>query len=433
MNIEPTISIISINYNGKELIPPFLAAIKAIKYPKDRYEVIVVDNNSSDGSDLLVEEKYDWVKLIRSNRNLGFGGGNNLGIKAAKGDFLFLVNNDTVVDSNCLLEFNDCYKRWSVKHKVGALSAKLVLMDKYLPVFLKDVFLHDYIYSKSQNYGVNKTPFIIKKPMVKRYEEDVFLPLNYQIKSGLDLELVVKNPGETDGEIAIGKGVSCRIGYLKNKDFRNALFELSANQVRECLFDLVQNAGSYIFRDGFGRDRGSLIIGGDQYYEEDVGQYDKEEKISAFCGAGVFINKKAINDTGGFDESFFMYYEDGDLSFRFKEAGWDIVYCPKAKIRHIHAASSKEWSPSFIYNVERSRLLFVGKHWPRLLVVWEWVKYILKDTIAVPVGHLFFMEYRASLGKLWLRLKVNLSIAPHILRSLMKPDRLSYSDVKKLY
>lgn len=429
----PKITIITVNYNGKEILKEFLESVDKLIYPKGLLDVVVVDNNSSDGSVPYIKKIAPSVKVIKSKKNLGFGGGNNLGIKAAKGDFLFLVNNDTVIDPDCLLGFNDCYRRWSAVDKIGAVSAKLVLIDKYIPITLQNAFLHDYIYSKRRDYGVNKAPYIIKRYAGEGDPERVYLPVNYRTEGQLNFELIVKNPGEPSGVASVGKNYSNKINYLKHENFKKLNFRLSKKETEECLLDLVQNAGSYVFRDGYGRDRGSLIIGGKQYYEEDYGQYNKEEKINAFCGAGVFINKKALNNTGGFDESFFMYYEDSDLSFRLKEAGWGIIYCPKAKIRHIHAASSKEWSSSFIYNVERSRLLFVGKHWPRLLVIREWIKYIFRDTIAVPIGHLFFMEYRAFLGKLRLRLKVNLSVAPHILRSLMRSSRLSYADIKSLY
>jgi len=429
----PKITIITVNYNGKEILKKFLESVEKLIYPKDLLDVVVVDNNSSDGSVSYIKKIAPSVKVIKSKKNLGFGGGNNMGIKAAKGDFLLLVNNDTVIDPDCLLSFNDCYRRWSAVEKIGAISAKLVLIDKYIPITLRNAFLHDYVYSKRRDYGVNKAPYIIKRHTGERDQERVYLPVSYRTEGQLDFELTVKNPGELGGMVSVGKKYSSKINYLKHENFKKINFRLSNKETEECLLDLVQNAGSYVFRDGYGRDRGSLIVGGNQYYEEDIGQYDKEEKISAFCGAGVFVNKKALNEVGGFDETFFMYYEDDDLSFRFRKAGWEIVYCPKARIRHIHAASSKEWSQSFIYNVERSRLLFVGKHWPTLLVVWEWAKYIFKDTIAVPVGHLFFMEYRVFLGKLRLRLKVNLSVAPHILRSLMRSSRLSYADIKSLY
>lgn len=427
------VSIITVNYNGKKILPMFLSGVSAINYQKNRFELIVVDNGSTDGSDKMIEENYKWVRLIKSKKNLGFGGGNNFGIESAKGDLLFLVNNDTVLDPDCLLKLTECFKRWGKGHKVGAVSAKLLLIDKYIPVNLQNAYLHDYSFDNVKNYGINKVPYIIREYLGENYQERAYIPLNYGQNGNLKLKLIVKNPGDVEGKVRLGKGEFKGIDYSDGDDFRHLDFELSNKQVDDYSIDLIQNAGSYIFRDGYGRDRGAIIIGGKQFYEEDKGQYNEEEKLSAFCGAGVMINKKAIKEIGKFDESFFMYYEDDDLSFRIREGGWDIIYCPKAKIRHIHAASSGEWSPKFVYNVERSRLLFVSKHWPKPLVIWEWLKYFFKDTIAVPIGHLFFMEYREFLGKLRLRLMVNMSIIPFIIKSLFERSRLTYADVKKLY
>ena len=90
MNIE--VSIITINYNGLE---DTCALIESIPF-NEIMEVIVVDNASKDQDADIIVQRYPQVKVIKSERNLGFAGGNNLGIQAAKGKYLFLVNNDTV-------------------------------------------------------------------------------------------------------------------------------------------------------------------------------------------------------------------------------------------------------------------------------------------------------------------------------------------------
>ena len=70
---------------------------------------------------------------------------------------------------------------------------------------------------------------------------------------------------------------------------------------------------------------------------------------------------------GGFDEQFFMYYEDTDLSFRMKAGGGKIMYCPDSIVRHIHTGSSTEWSPFFTYHVYRNKLLFLYKNFNKKL------------------------------------------------------------------
>ena len=85
-------SIITINYNG---LADTCALIETIPFNEDM-EVIVVDNASDHQEADTIAERFPLVKVIRSDRNVGFAGGNNLGIQAAQGTYLFLVNNDTV-------------------------------------------------------------------------------------------------------------------------------------------------------------------------------------------------------------------------------------------------------------------------------------------------------------------------------------------------
>ena len=92
MHQEREFSIITINYNG---VNETCALIETIPF-NDEMEVIVVDNASKNDEATEIENKYPRVKVIRSDKNLGFAGGNNLGIKAAKGKYLFFVNNDTI-------------------------------------------------------------------------------------------------------------------------------------------------------------------------------------------------------------------------------------------------------------------------------------------------------------------------------------------------
>ena len=88
------ISIITINYNG---LNDTCALIETIPN-NDNLEVIVVDNasNNQEAETDTISKKYPHVKVIKSEKNLGFAGGNNLGIKAAQGKYLFFINNDTI-------------------------------------------------------------------------------------------------------------------------------------------------------------------------------------------------------------------------------------------------------------------------------------------------------------------------------------------------
>jgi GT2 family glycosyltransferase len=93
------------------------------------YEIIVVDNASTDGSADFITKNFPEVKLIVSKKNLGFAAGNNLGIKAATGDIVMLLNSDTQIIGDCL---DICLKYLKKRDRIGVLSPKVVLSDKRL-------------------------------------------------------------------------------------------------------------------------------------------------------------------------------------------------------------------------------------------------------------------------------------------------------------
>ena len=92
MQNECKLSIIIVNYNG---LKDTCALIDSIPF-NDEMEVIVVDNASKEDEASIIAQRYPQIKTIRSDKNLGFAGGNNVGVKVAKGNYLFLINNDTL-------------------------------------------------------------------------------------------------------------------------------------------------------------------------------------------------------------------------------------------------------------------------------------------------------------------------------------------------
>ncbi|HUX89003.1 MAG TPA: glycosyltransferase, partial [Chloroflexota bacterium] len=75
----------------------------------------------------------------------------------------------------------------------------------------------------------------------------------------------------------------------------------------------------------------------------------------------LLIRASLLADIGGFDERFFMYYEDTDLSWRARLRGWKVVYAAQAVVRHAHRASTSGWTDRFVYYTERNRLLMLLK------------------------------------------------------------------------
>jgi hypothetical protein len=112
MNI-PKVFLIILDWNGLKDTCECLESVKKIDYPN--YEVIVVDNGSTDGSCQVIPQRFPWVKLICNQRNEGFARGNNIGIGYAlnqNADFILLLNNDTVVDPQILSHFIQAAKKY---------------------------------------------------------------------------------------------------------------------------------------------------------------------------------------------------------------------------------------------------------------------------------------------------------------------------------
>ncbi len=96
MKPVPFVSLITLNYNQAEVTCALLKSIQRLSYPA--FEVIVVDNNSTQNPTALIrKENFANTRVIVNDENLGFAGGNNVGIRQAQGDFLLLLNNDTEV------------------------------------------------------------------------------------------------------------------------------------------------------------------------------------------------------------------------------------------------------------------------------------------------------------------------------------------------
>lgn len=115
------ISIITINYNG---LANTCALIETIPFNDYSLEVIVVDNASSEDEATLIEQRYPQVKVIRSKENLGFAGGNNLGIKAALGRYLFFINNDTILKPQTS-DLKHLIERLESDTKIGMVCPKI--------------------------------------------------------------------------------------------------------------------------------------------------------------------------------------------------------------------------------------------------------------------------------------------------------------------
>ena len=120
------LSIITLSYNTKELLKRCLQSVE--KAEKDNYQIetIVVDNASSDKSPEMVAKEFPQVKLIKSKKNLGYAGGNNLGLERTQGEFILFLNSDTEIDKEALIKMMKFMKGNS---RTGASTPKTMLFS----------------------------------------------------------------------------------------------------------------------------------------------------------------------------------------------------------------------------------------------------------------------------------------------------------------
>ena len=259
------LSIIIVNYNVKYFLEQCLhSSLKALAQVKEAHgdwdgEIFVVDNNSVDGSIEMVEERFGEVKLIANRDNKGFSKANNQAIKLATGEYILLLNPDTVVAEDTFLK---CLEFMDQHPEGGGLGVKM-------------------IDGKGE-----------------------FLP---ESKRGLPAP-----------DVAFYK-----------------IFGLSN------LFPKSKIFGKY-----------------------HLGFLDKEEthEIDVLAGAFMLLRKSALEKVGLLDETFFMYGEDIDLSYRLTKGGYKNYYFPDTRIIHYKGESTKKDSVNYVFVFYNAMIIFAKKH-----------------------------------------------------------------------
>ncbi len=296
------LSIVIVNYNTYTLTKQTIDSI--IKKPEDfAYEVILVDNASQDSSIEKLAEDYKQfiidkqIIVITNSSNLGFSKANNIGIRAARGDYILLLNSDTYLLEECLancIKYIEAYNQQSENKilkadgTIGALGCKVVLQDDTLDHACKRGF---------------------PTPRASLY-------------------------------------------YLLKWDKKNPI----------------------------------------KYGQYDALHLDEDEigEVDSLMGAFMLMPRKVLDEVGLLDETFFMYGEDIDLCYRIKQAGYKVLYYPKAQIIHYKGGSSKKRRTKVIYDFHKAMWIFYKKHYTKkynmgiTFIVWSgiWIKYafeILKN------------------------------------------------------
>ena len=253
--MSPHVSIIIVNYNGEHFLKDCLDSLHEQSYTD--FEVILVDNNSADHSVEMIEREYPYIILIRNTANHGFARGSNEGIRAACGEYILTLNNDTRLD----------------------------------PSFVEEIL--------------------------------------YRMESDSRIGICASKMLYPDGRI--------------------------------------NSTGTCISRSGAAWDRGIS--------EPDNGQYDRPGEVFGACAGAALYRKQMLDEIGLFDEDFFMYMEDVDLSFRARLAGWICMYVPSAIAYHHHGGTARVGSNIAVYYGNRNVIWVAFKNFPLdlLLVSLPWI------------------------------------------------------------
>ncbi len=118
----PTVTVIVLNWNGREYLSDCFDSLVALDYPTDRLELMMVDNGSTDDSVAFVRQHYPHVTIVETGHNLGFAGGNNLGLRQATGEIVFLMNSDVLAAADNLQALAHQFDR---QPDAGVISAGL--------------------------------------------------------------------------------------------------------------------------------------------------------------------------------------------------------------------------------------------------------------------------------------------------------------------
>ncbi|MCC6445776.1 MAG: glycosyltransferase family 2 protein [Armatimonadetes bacterium] len=255
------------NWNNRRDLEPCLNSI----YGQEQgiaFEVIVVDNDSEDDSVALVESLFPQAILIVNPGNLGFSAGNNVGIRAARGRYVMLLNTDTIAHPGALAEM---VRFMDACPKAGISGPKLLNRDRSL------------------QYSCRHFPTL-------------------------------------------------SAGFFRNT-FLGRLFPKN------------RFAGDY------------LMTGWD---------HAETRAVDWVSGACMVVRRKALEDIGLLDESFFMYCEDVDWCYRAKEAGWKTYYHPEAVVTHAIGRSTDLAPNRMIVQFHRSMYRFYRKHYRRRYPFYLW-------------------------------------------------------------
>jgi len=392
----PLVTVVVLNYlHGKLRLLPYLRHVLAQQgLPSGAMEVWVVhnppDQPGRDGDDWaevreeLAKDEFRRVRVIENQANEGFAGGHNVAFREVQTPFVAILNDDARPGPTWLSELLAAFDG-DEDGRLGAAASKLVFLPRFLPVKLSTPGFvpakRDPAESDTRELGVRVHEVRIDGRDVfdsvfwgqRCYDEEQAGPERFRWTRPADTMLVPVDPEGSGSGPAGPLRLTLRIAAksiepvelswpggsasVKTDDqppnVQPAEVDVEIPAGTE-LVDQLNNAGSLVYADGYGADRG--------YQEIDRGQYERAEEVLAFCGAAVCFRTEALRKVGDFDEDFFVYYEDTDLAWRLWARGWRVRYVPTSVVRHEHSATLGEGNPRRQFYVDRNRLLMLTKN-----------------------------------------------------------------------
>ena len=366
----PLVRVVVINFDGGQVTCECLDSLLATKYPADRLEIVVVDNASVDGLLWTLPQQYPTVRLIVSDVNEGFARGCNLAMTDLESvDYVALINNDARVDCNWLRPLIEAFDTPGIGGApIGAVSPKLLLDTKVQFVSVQCDTTYTIDDGRSVGIEVRSLTVNEQTPENLRYNEgfwadqrayqhDVGLRRSKQsaaawwpVSAGSDDTVEMRISSAQPTNVTIRCGTSTQVVQVDTQ-----IQTIRFNTGHET-WDVINSAGGGLYDSWAGGDIG--------FMEPDVGQFDQSVEMFSWCGGAVLLSAKYLRQVGIFDPSYFLYYEDFDLSWRGRWQGWTYRFEPQSTVVHRHAYSSKEGSDFFQFWVDRNRRLTLVKNAP---------------------------------------------------------------------
>lgn len=427
MGRKPFVSILIVNYNGRHLLEECLSSVFAVKYPKSQYEVILVDNNSSDDSIRFVQKQYPQVRIVESQVNVGFAGGNALALQYAKGELIALLNSDTRVDTRWLDELVEAI----AAPNVGVANSKIYFSIPFLELKLQTsvlpradivdstdfspygLLIEDIICARSEQtpliwYGQGFYPEIPGEITLRWTKSSATVLLPCLPNGEADSYKLTVHGYPTDKWVQTTFSVTLGdetliTDTILSHEVREYQLTLTPAQTKRYREWLIQNAGNIILQDGNGKDRGAVVQKkpkiSREFYERDSVHFSKGRHLLAFCGASCLIKRSVIDAVGFFHPEYFMYYEDLDLSVRIWMAGWDIVFAPKSLVYHKHKATTREqMRPTTMFHLEKNYLAFLITYFPPKTIMIQLMRLLVRFLITYVKKRVF--EFSSNIRRL---------------------------------